>query len=206
MFRGDHMTIGSEITRSTEPSAASLWCVLRTSGRSTMRLADSLAAIGIEAWTPREVASVRRGFRARKRVDVDQAMLPSFVFADARWVDVLAMIAVDPVSPHPAFSLFRHLDRYPLVNNAGLGPLRRLEQSRRTQRALRAKANLHAKGDRVKLTEGSFAGMHGVVEQAGGGFAMVAFPGWNMPIKIASFHLVSDVQHDVPTVHLDVAA
>lgn len=178
--------------------AASHWCVVRTSTRKTLALTDQLNRSGIEAWTPREVATMRTSCRMQKRIDREKAMLPTFVFVRGHMVEELLSICADPVSPYPSFSLFRHLDTYPLIADSSLQPMRRLEASLRTRRALKAKVDRFGKGERVRTTERGFAGMHGVVEQASRGFAMVAFPGWKMPIKIASFLLLPDVLDAAP--------
>jgi transcriptional antiterminator NusG len=80
----------------------------------------------------------------------------------------------------------REPDRIPLIADAVLGPLRRAE---RYHKPLERKL---LPGERVRLTEGAFAGCSGVVETARGKFAMVAIPGFRMPLKIAEWHLLRE--------------
>ncbi|WP_158014131.1 transcription termination/antitermination protein NusG [Sphingomonas sanxanigenens] len=160
------------------------WCVLRAAGGSTLRLATSLNEIGMEAWTPSLVIS-RRIPRSRVRIDKAVPMLPTFVFARARHLDDLLGLAATAKKVQPAFSVFRYQGRVPVISDAGLEPLRTAEAKALPKEQRR----VFSAGDAVKLTEGPFAGMSGVVERAQGEFVLVCFPGFRVPLKISSFLL-----------------
>jgi hypothetical protein len=111
------------------------WCILRTSGPKTLPLARSLVAANIEAWTPtRTIKRPRPGQRRqlvlglrREMVEVSVAILPSFVFVRARYLDDLFRIGALPLSPHPSFSIFHDRERVPVVTDASVSGLRDAE-------------------------------------------------------------------------------
>lgn len=102
------------------------WCILRTSGRFTLRLAESLAADGIEAWTPTVTRRVTVPRMNAKR-DVVLPLLPGFVFARSRHLWSLVDRSEDP-RQSIGFSVFRHLERYPVIRDRQLDPLRNEER------------------------------------------------------------------------------
>lgn len=137
--------------------AVTRWCILRTSGGRTLALADSLVAAGIEAWTPRKTFRREKPGRCRlidgskPVVEIEAPILPTIVFVPAGAMAVLATIAIDPASPHPAFSLFRHGDRYPLI---GAGELRGLRQAEAEAAALLEAirtAETRAEAERIRI-------------------------------------------------------
>lgn len=164
------------------------WCILRTSGAATLRLADSLARAQYEAWAPREQLPKRKG-RERVRRTTELAIMPTYVFARAVHLVDLLELSQSPASPHPDFAVFRHLGRFPLIADETLGPLRVAER-RKLPFDQVAK---FTQGELVKVFEGGFAGLSGVVELTRGQFTMVAFPGFPMPIKIKTLLLLSDI-------------
>ena len=109
--------------------AISRWCILRTSGGQTLRLAHSLRDAGYDAWSPARTIRklVRRGTRNEQRLEVDVPILPTFVFARDRDLVALADEAIQTISPHPAFSIFRHGGRIPLISNGSVAGLREEE-------------------------------------------------------------------------------
>lgn len=164
------------------------WCILRCRGADTLRLAGSLQAVGFECWTPVETIDKRLPRRrARKRDELP--VMPSYVFARARHLVDLLEEANAQFSEHPDFSVFHHLARIPLVADEALNPLR-IAERRRTPFDQVAK---FTKGEMVRLLEGGFAGLTGVVELTRGQYTLVTFPGFPMPIKISTLLLVSDV-------------
>lgn len=179
------------------------WIILRTSGSSTMPLARGLRDAGYDAWTPIEIQNRRRP-RSKDRYDREWAVMPSYVFArEDRLVD-LVKLSRQPAQCYrrwdaeqekmvmhgiPYFSVFRYDDRFPVVDNSSLEPLRVIE--RRT--APKPKAAVFGSGDKVRLVEGSFAGMSGVVQSSKGDYAMVSFPNYPIAIKIARLLLLSDM-------------
>ncbi len=179
------------------------WCILRTSGSSTMPLARGLREAGYDAWTPIEIQNRRRG-HSRDRIDREAAIMPSYVFADAARLAELLALSKRPAQCYrrwdkakaefvihgiPYFSVFRYDDRFPVIADGSLEPLRVIE--RRT--APKAIAPVFSQGDRVKLVEGGFAGMSGVVETSKGEYSLVCFPNFPIPIKIASLLLLQDM-------------
>lgn len=171
------------------------WCILRCAPARTLKLAASLDDAGIEAWTPGETQQRRRG-RARERVDVEAPIMPTFVFARASHLPAIADVVRAPVSPHPAFSLFRLHGRIPLVAERDIAALRRIEERGRL-RQLRGERRVIPIGTEIRMTEGSFAGMAGVVEDGDGKFALVAFGG-SFRVKIATFLLRTDEVQQQP--------
>lgn len=138
-------------TRAADP--AKLWCILSTSGGKTLALARSLAADGIEAWTP--VRTVRRpapgqrralvlGLR-RKMIEADVAILPGFVFARAVHLDDLARASIDPALPHGVFDVFQFAGRVPMIGDVSIAGLREEED--------RAAAFLQSLRDADSLSE-----------------------------------------------------
>jgi hypothetical protein len=162
------------------------WIVLRTSGRSTLPLARSLSSDGFEAWTPS--AKIRpQGRRGKLCVPI----IPTFVFARARHLWNLVSLSDDPLSRHEGFSVMRHMDGrgYPLVEDSELEPLRS-EEGRVIPKEERKVLGC---GEIVRLPEGPFAGMSGIVESADHKHAWVRFGGFRQPVKIAAFLLRSDM-------------
>lgn len=161
------------------------WCILRTTPGRTLRLAGSLAEDGYAVWTPIETR-IERVPRVNVKAEVRRPILAGFVFADAdRLVDLLQLAAM-PVKPrrgggcrlpaHVAFSVMRHAGQIPVIDDAQMAPLRRLED-RRTRRKPAAYA--FPSGVRVRAGEGhkSVAGMSGVVIRSDRGSTTVDFGG-----------------------------
>jgi hypothetical protein len=102
------------------------WCILRTSGGRTLALADSLTKAGFEAWSPRKTLKrIKAGVKprldgTRPTIEVDAAILPTFVFARAKDLSVLAQVACADITPHPPFSIFRYGGRYPVIADASV--------------------------------------------------------------------------------------
>ena len=110
-------------------AALQRWCILRTSGRSTLPLAQSLAGAGFDVWTPREVISRRRG-PARTRIEYEAPLIATFVFARAIAIPALERILMLPSSPHPPFSIFRYYGKIPLLAAHAVDALREEEAER----------------------------------------------------------------------------
>lgn len=104
------------------------WCILRTAGARTLALAASLNDAGMTAWTP--VAIRRQGIRrGAEIVEVERPrpIAPTFVFgAESQLLD-FAILAAQPFSAHPSFSVFQWDGRYPIVGARGLSGLREAE-------------------------------------------------------------------------------
>lgn len=169
------------MTRDTPGS----WCILTCESGKTLALGDALDMLGFTVWTPVEIAN-KRVPRANVKRRTVTALLPGYIFAEARRVIDLFELASDEARRPSKFRLMREADRIPLVADETLAPLRRAERYRKPlERKL-------LPGEKVRLTEGAFAGCNGVVETARGKFAMVAIPGFRMPLKIAEWHLLRE--------------
>lgn len=185
---------------------ASDWCILRTAGARTLPLARSLAAAGVEAWTPSATISKRRA-RSKTLIDVEAPILPTFVFARACHLRALLSDAASPVNPHPPFSVFRYSGKFPLIAEAEIEGLRREEQ-RGQIRKLRTQRKVFARDASVRVPDGPFAGMSGVVSECDGKYAVVAFGG-GMRVKIATFLLEAEALEQtviVPSANKERAA
>ena len=129
------------------------WIILRTSGGQTLPLMRSLQAASIDAWSPartiRRVLS--RGRPSERVMETDVPILPTFVFArEAEFAELVSVIA-DPASPHPAFSIFRHGGRIPLVGDSEVRGLQdEEERAAATMRAIR-EAESHAEAERIRI-------------------------------------------------------
>jgi hypothetical protein len=145
------------------------WCILRTAGRHTLALAQSLAEDGFEVWTPIETRIVRVP-RMNARREVRLALLPTYIFARAEHVVDLLQLAAMPVKPrrgaglrlpaHASFSLLHGHEGIPLVKDRHLVAMRDLE-ARRTPRKRAAYA--FPRNREVRVREGICGGMVGTV-------------------------------------------
>jgi hypothetical protein len=166
------------------PAMPENWCILRMGGGNTLRVAESLSDAGIPTWTPVEY-QVRRVGRDRQRETITVPVMPTYVFAGAACLAYLLEITAAPSGLHPNFSVFRYFDRFPIISDASLEPLRACERN-----AAREKKPVNFRnGDIVRPTGGGFEGMSGIVEVQRGDYVLVCFPGWDIPIKIASWLL-----------------
>lgn len=145
------------------------WIILRTSGRHTMGLAESLAADGYEAWTPIETKKVwiaKAGANRQIRLPI----MPSYVFAKATHLVDLLQLAAMPVKPrrgagfkeaaHAGFSVLHAFGRIPLVADRHLTRLRQLE-ARRTP--VKRAAYSFPRNASARVNGGICGGMVGVV-------------------------------------------
>lgn len=162
------------------------WCILRMAGPRTLAVAESLKQAGYDAWTPVGFSSKRKSRNpAKERALVP--VMPTYVFARAsHLLDLMAEVR-RPSSAHPAFSVFRWHDRVPLIADCSLDFLRRAERRQRPPKAERE----FTKGEMVRIEDGGFAGMSGIVETGKGQYTMVCFPGFNVPIKVSTLLLLA---------------
>jgi hypothetical protein len=148
------------------------WCILRTAGRMTLKLAKTLSEDGFEAWTPIETRKIRVP-RSNVRRDVQAPIMPSYVFVRSdRLLDLLVMERM-PVKPrrgsgwgepaHAEFTVMRFSGDIPLIADHDLGALRRLEQKRELDRIRMSKAAPLPKGVSVKVREGSHSSWSGMI-------------------------------------------
>lgn len=158
------------------------WIVLRTCGRHTLPLAESLGKAGFEVWTP-AVVERKRSPHGDKRKEVRSALLPTFVFARSSQLVALSDLAKAERKAGPDFSLFHYLDRIPLIADSELEPLRMAE----ARKAPRQRSRQFTQGEIVRVKEGAFTGMSGVVQDSRGGYALVTFD--RVVVKVAAFLL-----------------
>lgn len=154
------------------------WVILRTAGGSTLRLAETLTAAGIEAWTPTE-EQMRRIPRSRTRRLRTMAILPTFVFARANRILDLRALAKAPRKAQPDFSVFVYQGGERSVADTDLEALREVE--RRAARRVRkhekpGEADPHEVGQGVRVTTSAFTGMTGIVERSDRKITLVCFP------------------------------
>ena len=179
--------------------AARLWCIVQTSSGRTLALADALADAGFDVWTPRGLTTVRKG-RSKAPRDRAFAVMPGLVFVDADRLADLAHILNAPVNPYPAFTIFHAAGRVPLIASQEIDGFRHAEQQadREWEHVLRArqKKQRHtvAVGTEIRMSEGPFAGMQGVVVDSNDKAAKVRFTLFGMlsEVEIASWLLLPD--------------
>ena len=152
------------------------WCILRTSGRQTLGLAETLAHDGFEVWTPSELQRYPGSSKARRPVP----LLPTFVFANASHLWTLVEKADEPFAD---FSVFRYLDRFPVIADEDLMGLREAEK----MAIPKAERPTFATGERVFATDLPYSGIPGTIIRCKGGDALVLF-GWQR-VKISTFKL-----------------
>jgi len=190
-----HQKIDLEAVRDT--NRASRWCILRTSGPSTGRLAASLQNAGIEAWTPTEHIQ-RRMPRGKSKESRIVAMAPTYVFV--RWTheDELRLIERAEITPHPRFSIFRHCGKTVYVSHRALHQLRALQQDSYIaslpysgRRPGKPRGKHYEPGETVKITNGAFTGFEAHVD---------ASDGLTTTLVIGLFGRPTEVR--VPTLHL----
>jgi transcriptional antiterminator NusG len=180
------------------------WCILRTAGRQTLKLAETLASDGFEVWTPRETRTIRKPRMNVKR-DVVLPIMPSYVFAKAEHlVDLLQMSKMD-VKPrrgsgwgkpaHASFSVMRYRESIPLIADRDLTSLRRLERKAELDRLRIMKTEPFAKGVTVRVMDGShdaWGGMTGRVTMSDATHSRVIFSGSRIEVKIRTSLLSLD--------------
>lgn len=187
------------------------WVILRTAGRSTLPLAKSLAGAGYEVWTPIERLTKRRP-RTRACDELRVPMTPTYVFARARHIYELIALAANPGRNHDGFSVFRNDIGVPLIADRSLDGLRAHEETaeRRQQEIARRrqgklKGDSYAIGETVRIPDGSFAGMDGMVEDSDPRNTMVLFGG-SLRLKISTFILRQNGVRDSDSPLLGAAA
>lgn len=181
--------------------------VLRTTSADTLRLVRSLGSVHIDAWAPVEKQAATMP-RNGATYDREKPLLPRYVFADAREIDELHRIMLNPGKRHPRFSFLMHMGGAALVTEQALAGLREAEAE---QDAAYVKAKREGVKppqveleSEVKFAEGPLAGITGEVVDQHGEFALVDYKGaagklGSIPIKISSWILLPDVaQDDLP--------
>ena len=170
------------------------WCILRTSAGRTIPLAKSLADAGFVVWTPIAMVS-RRIPRRTKREKREAPLMPTFVFADAAEINDLVRVLRDPISPHPAFSIFHVGPRVPVIADLEVAELRAAEDRARGRKTgLELQREQFPIGCAVRIVEGVATGLEGEVVGHDGKSVIVIGNG-RMRLKIATFMLRTDAVH-----------
>lgn len=177
------------MTASSDRARPKDWLILRMAASRTVAVTASLKEAGFEVWTPMEKMSQRRP-RSRAVVAKKVPMMPTYCFARARHLVDLAAEIVDPMSRHPQFSIFQHGGHVVFVADAHLDPLRGRQQARGSKGKPEPLWN---PGDDVRITEGPFGGLSGIVKDAKGQKVWIAFPDFRIPIQVSASLLLSDV-------------
>ncbi|TZG24880.1 hypothetical protein [Sphingomonas montanisoli] len=182
-------TTGMKTIEQGNGQAARRWCILRTAGARTLLLQEALASAGIEAWTPRLVVTRRRA-RTRVPYEVAQPIAPTFVFVRAVHKPELIRALSLGVNPYPAFSFFRHEGRIPEIADGEIAGLR-VEEER--HRIVRLKKQPHSvkRGQHIRLQQGPYSGLSGVVTDERGRFVAIDLGG-SMRVRVASWLLNSN--------------
>lgn len=171
------------------------WCILRMGSAQTISVATALRSAGFEVWTPVE-RTIRRTPISRTRFEKEHALMPSYVFAHVRHIVDLARLAMMPGPDHPRFTMFKHQGGFPLIADCELDALRQFEQRRHDvfekQRRKGLKGPVFERGQEVRVPEGGFAGLTGVVQDQQGQYTLVSFAEFHKPIKIASILLADE--------------
>lgn len=187
------------------------WCILRTSGRSTLKLAETLADDGFDVWTPRETRTIRKP-RANVRREVTLPIMPSYIFASSKHLVDLLQMAKQDVKPrrgsgwgkpsHAGFSIMRYGDSIPVIADHHLQSLRQLERKAEVDRLRVMKGKPFAAGVSVRVKEGShdaWSGMVGRVVTSGEGNSKVVFYGGKIEVTIRTSLLSMDESYSEPT-------
>jgi RNase P/RNase MRP subunit p29 len=189
------------------------WCILRTAGRSTLRLAETLAEDGFDVWAPAETRTITIA-RASVKREVTLPMMPGYVFARASRVHDLLRLLRDMDDGrqrgvgrrnHPRFSVWLLGAGMWSIADRDLNALRQQERDaklRTADRARRALAKSKAEplpvGIRVRVKDGNhdaFEGMIGRVVQSGAGTSRITFTGYKMDVTIRTSLLsVDDIE------------
>lgn len=192
------------------------WVILRTTGRHTLRLAETLSEDGYEAWTPVESKTITIPAKNVKR-KIKLPIMPSYVFVRAAYlIDLIQMSGMKPIPRrvavrpldraeewrpfHADFSVMHYHDRIPVVSDHHLQSLRTIEQKRNPrQKAAPLTPGVNV---RVKQEGGCYAGMTGRVERSESTWTLVCI-NERRTVKISTSLLsVDEIQHLAPRMGL----
>lgn len=159
------------------------WVVLRCSNAHTLKLADSLNASGIKAWSPVETIK-RRVPRKTGHHSVALPLLPSFVFADADHTGRLLALSNSWDCPHPGFWVYRGFGEIPTIRDRELDALR-VAESRGRPKDQRVEFK---PGDKVRNAGAGLEGLPGQVSFSKGKFTFVLFG--SLEVKVPTDQLL----------------
>jgi transcription antitermination factor NusG len=189
----------SDVWEVNNMNYATRWCILRTSGPSTLRLTASLQAAGFDAWTPTE--HVRRRVPRCKNTEYRVAPLaPTYVFVRAGHLAELQRIERADITPHPRFSIFRFRGETVFIRHGEMHPLRVLQQ-RSYVASLPSTGRSPGKprgepftpGMTVSFAQGPLTGLEGYVETSDGRTTRLAITlfGRTSAVEVETLHLRS---------------
>lgn len=191
--------------------AETAWCILRTAGRNTIGLAESLSKDGFDAWTPIETKRICVPRMNAKRT-VRLPIMPSYIFARTHHLVDLLQLAAMPVKPrrgkgmldpaHASFSVLHAFGRIPVVADHHLVELRRLEAKRTP---LKKAENRLPIGIGVRILSGAAQGLTGQVERSDRAHTIVCIND-RYTVKIATSLLELDELCMAPIVPARIAA
>jgi hypothetical protein len=167
------------------------WVILRCAGRSTLPLAESLAASGYRTWTPIEVL---KPATVPKRAP----LTPTYVFAGLEHLLDLLALSDARDQAHEGFTVMRRTGGFAMVFDIDLAGLREEEYDRRPKVKLNPKRR-HQIAERFDVGQsvvapssaGGFMGLPGKVEASDGRYTDLYFGG-SMRLKIETFKLRQD--------------
>lgn len=199
------------------------WCILRTSGRQTLRLAETLAVDGFEVWTPSEAVTFRSPRRNSRRT-ATLPVMPGYVFARSRHALELLHLSRSlkegrgsgPGRPnHAQFTVWVANNRAWAIGADDLQALRDYESKalrRAAEQARRELAKQKAQplpiGVMVRVKEGNhgaFEGLVGRVTESSSGNSKIIFTGWKRDVTIRTSLLDLDEVGGSSFLHGDAA-
>lgn len=193
---------------SVVPAPEARWLVLTCSNAVTLRLAESLTEAGIEAWAPREII-VLRARRQHKREEIIGPLMAGFVFARTRHLHELLELAHSPAmlyqvwdagqrkmvtKGHPHFRFFLINGQQRIIPERQLAELRRLDGLTRPKTPLRK----WSVGERIRLSDGAYAGLGGIVLSCSGEQTKVQIDGWNICPTVSTRLLHAELDESQP--------
>lgn len=168
------------------------WVVLRCSPASTVPLCDELARLGVTAWTPTALPTVRLPRRRIKRtLDKRAPLLPCYIFAALDDLSELKRLAADVGgSILIDFSILVRPDgQTALVADSQLEPLRAMEARMERKQVPSGERPIFSPGSAVAVKDdGAWAGMSGIVQRADDKWVLVCFGG-RIHVKIDGLQL-----------------
>jgi transcription antitermination factor NusG len=142
------------------------WIILRTAGRSTLRLATSLAEDGFKVWAPVETVGVVLPGSYHKRPGT-YALIPQYVFARGHHDQDLLRLS-NSRHGHPDFTVVMRADQIARVADAALEPLRDAEAVAGIMAVPRKRISPYSRGAKVRVRKGIYADVSGEVETSDG--------------------------------------
>lgn len=167
------------------------WIILRTNGKSTLRLAGSLTDAGYDVWTPILMRRVRKR-RANITIEREAPITPTFVFARADHLSELVALSQARVKEQPDFSVMRYYGVHPQIEDSALDALRDAQDraARRKKPLKPGHGEPFGEGDPVDVKSGIASGMSGVVKRSNGKLTLVLFG--KMEIEFSTSKLRAD--------------